>query len=578
MLRHLSEFLKKNKYRYLIGILILLLVDLLQLVVPQVLKRLTDALVAQSIDKPQIHHFAISIFMLALGISIGRFFWRVLIVWTSLNFETWIRSKLFRHLTGLPREYYNANKTGDLMAHATNDVGTVRHAFGFGVVMSVDALFLTISTILIMISTINLRLTLLALLPMPIIALAVVLLGRIIHRKYRSVQEAFSLLSDKVQESFAGIRVIKSFAQEELDLQDFNQKNELNFKRNMSLAKTHALLHPMVKFIGSISSVLGITFGSTFVLNGSISFGDLVAFLNYLDMLVWPMMAFGFFTNLLQRGAASISRLNVLFDEQSNLHDVAFSAVPQNNSLRVHHLSFTYPGESHEALKDISLDIPSGTSLGILGRTGAGKSTLIGLLLRLYNIPMDTIFLGGQDINTLSIEETRRRIGAVVQDHFLFSTKIRENIAFSDREIDAVKVVEKAKLAQIHDEILTFTEGYDTYLGERGVNLSGGQKQRTSIARLLYKDPPILILDDALSAVDTKTEDKILRHLDDEMKERTSIVVSHRVSTLKKLDQIIVMDEGRILERGTHQQLIDQQGHYYRIFLKQQLEEKIQEE
>ena len=576
MLRHVSDFLQKNKYRYLIGVIILLLVDVFQLIIPQMLQRFTDSLLSETSGMSDIYRVALVIGLLAVGVAGGRFLWRVMIVWTSLNFETWIRSKLYRHLSSLSRTFFHRHKTGDLMAHATNDISTVRHASSGGIIMSVDALFISVTTIILMITTIDLKLTLIALAPMPLIALVVFYMGKIIHRKYRSVQESFSMLSDKAQESFAGIRVIKSFAQEEVDLDDFNTKNQLNYERNMSLARTNSLMRPLVRFIGSVSSILGIMFGTTFVLNETISVGEFVAFITYLDMFVWPMMAFGFFTNLLQRGAASLERLNTLFDEKNDLHDVSDSLEPINRSIRFKHLTFSYPNTTQPALVDINLDIPSGSSLGIIGRTASGKSTLTSLLLRLYNVPNDTIFLGGRDINDISVKDTRDMVGAVVQDHFLFSTKIRNNIAFGTRQMDENRLYETAKIAQVHDEITDLPKGYDTYLGERGVNLSGGQKQRTSIARLLYKSPDILILDDALSAVDTKTEDSILSHIEEELAGRTTIVISHRVSTLRKLDQIIFMDNGRILERGTHAELMALQGNYYQVFQKQQLEEKIQ--
>lgn len=577
MLKHYSEFLKKNIWRYVVGVVILLLVDVFQLIVPQALRQFTDSLLAGSAGMSDIHRIAWVIGLLALGIAISRFLWRVMITWTAVYFEAWIRSKLFNHLSWLPRTFYHEHKTGDLMAHATNDIRTVRFASSGGIIMSVDALFISITTIILMFITIDWKLTLIALAPMPLIALVVFYMGRIIHRKFTLVQEGFSILSDKVQESFAGIRVIKSFAQEDNDLRDFNEKNQLNYERNMSLAKTNSLMRPLVRFIGSVSGILGIMFGTRFVLNGQITVGEFVAFITYLDMFVWPMMAFGFFTNLIQRGAASIGRLNTLFDQKSDLHDVEESADPINRSIRIKDLTFTYPGALRPSLVDVSLDVPSGSSLGIIGRTASGKSTLTSLLLRLYNIPNNKIFIGGQDINQISIEDTRDMIGAVVQDHFLFSTKIKNNIAFTTDELDEARMLEASKTAQIHQEIEEFPLGYDTYLGERGVNLSGGQKQRTSIARLLYKSPDIMILDDALSAVDTKTEDSILRHIEQELANRTTIVISHRVSTLKKMDQIIFMDEGKILERGTHEELMDLQGNYYQIFLKQQLEEKIQE-
>ena len=578
MFRHLSSFLKKNKYRYIAGIIILLLVDVFQLIVPQIMKRFTDRLVLPGADANLVWNIGITILALAIGIGISRFLWRILIVITSLNFETWIRFKLFKHLVKLPREYYNRHKTGDLMAHATNDIQTIRQAFGFGIIMSVDAIFLTISTIVVMVISIDPRLTLIALIPMPIIALSVIFIGKIIHRKFRGVQEAFSLISDKVQESFAGIRVIKAFSQEDQDLQDFNDKNQINFDRNMSLAKTQSFFQPFVSFIGSLSTIIGIAIGSRYVLNGTISVGDFVAFIQYLDMLIWPMMAFGMFTNIIQRGSASINRINVLLDEQSNLVDIDRSQINTQSDIRFNHLYFTYPGEKNPTLKDIDLHIPAGSSLGIIGRTGSGKTTLINLLLRLYNVDRGMLSLGGSDVNDLSIKKTRNYVGAVPQDLFLFSNRIKDNIALATEEIDEEKVVESAKSARVHEEITSFPQGYDTFLGEKGVNLSGGQRQRTAMARLLYKNSPVLIFDDSLSAVDTKTEAQILDHIKGDIGSHTSIVISHRVSTLKSLDNIIFLEDGRIVEEGTHEELLQNQGPYYDIYKKQQLEEKIKGE
>lgn len=576
MFRHLSPFLKRKAPRYLLGIVVLLVVDVLQLIVPQLLRRYTDSLSVAEPGPELILPTAIIIGGLAVSIAVCRFLWRYLIVFTGIDFENWIRANMYDKFLGLPRSYYHRHKTGDLMAHATNDINQIRMASSGGIIMGVDALFLTITTITIMATTIDPVLTLLALLPMPIIAIGVLIVGRIIMAKYVRVQNVFSSLSDKVQESFSGIRVIKSFSQEEKDLADFNKVNEENYKENMSLARTQSLFFPMIKFIGSISSILGIVIGTRFVLDGRITLGEFVAFINYLEMLVWPMMAMGFLVNRLQQGAASVVRVNRVFDEQSDLRDVADSELPSDLSITFNNLSFTYPGETEPALEDISLHIPQGSSLGIIGRTASGKTTLVHLFLRLYNIDPGMLYIGGKDINELSIHQTRDIFGIVPQDNFLFSTTIEKNIALSSRQADEEKVLSVAKEASLHEEILEFPQHYQTYLGERGVNLSGGQRQRTSIARLLYKAPPVLILDDALSAVDTKTEEGILEHLKARLEHHTTIAISHRISTLKNMDHIIFMDNGRILEEGTHHELLAMNGAYKDIYERQLLEERIE--
>lgn len=576
-LRHIDEFLKANKMKYIWGMIVLVFVDGLQLIVPKLLGFLTDSLEANTLSMKQIYFYIFLIIGIAILVAIFRYIWRMLIMGTSRELEFWLRNKLFSHLEKLSLNYFHHTKTGELMAYATNDINAIRMALGPGVVMFTDAVFLSISTILIMIVSVDAKLTLIALIPLPFVSFVVIFFGKMIQKRFKNVQESFSFLTDKVQESFSGIRVIKSFVQETKEVKNFAKSNEDYLKKNMSLVKIWGMMFPMVLFMSALSFVITLYFGGTLVIDEVISLGQFVSFISYLGMLTWPMMAIGYVINVLQRGAASMVRLNQIFDTMPEIYD-GKNTLPLDSfeeTIEFKNLTFTYPKATTPALSDINFKIEKGKTLAVIGKTGSGKSTLANLILRLYNVDRDSIFIGGHDINDIPISLLRRDIGCVPQDNFLFSCTIEENIAFAYEKLPREKIEAAAEIADVYDDIMGFPQKFETLLGERGVTLSGGQKQRISIARAIVKDPGILILDDCLSAVDTKTEEKILKKLKEVTKNRTTIIIAHRISTIKDADEIIVLDQGKIIERGNHKQLIALEGYYNSIYQKQLLEEKI---
>jgi ATP-binding cassette subfamily B protein len=576
------EFLKLQKWKYVFGVIVLLVVDGLQLIPPRIIGIVTDGLTEGTMNMRSIYIYAGLVILIACFIAVLRYAWRMLVMGAARDLEFWLRNKFFAHLETLSPNFYNNNKTGDLMAHATNDISALRMAFGPGVVMITDAIFIPLTTITIMVFTTDIRLTLLALLPLPFIAILMGVFGKVIQKRHKDVQAAFSDLTDKVQENMAGIRVVKSFVQEEYEIDKFLVSNNNYIEKNMRLVKVFGFMFPLVGFIASLSFIVALGFGGSLVIREEISLGQFTSFIAYLGLLTWPMMAIGQVVNVLQRGTASMKRLNSIFEVQPEIVDGAIvkdiSQEELTPSIEFNNLSFTYKGANHPTLSNINLKIEEGKTLAILGRTGSGKTTLVNLILRMYNVEEGQIAIGGHDINTIPLKTLRESIGYVPQDNFLFSTTLKNNIAFSNIDMDMEKVVQSTKFAHVYDNIMEFPQQFDTILGERGVTLSGGQRQRVSIARAIAKDPKILILDDSLSAVDTKTEEKILEGLKQVMKNRTSIIIAHRISTLKEADEIIVLDEGKIVEKGTHKELIILNGLYNSIYKKQLLEEKLENE
>lgn len=576
--KRLKGFFLENKWHYLIGLFWLLFVDLVQLIVPKILELLTDGLQNNSIIYSDLIKYSFYIILTGAGIGIGRYFWRIYIIGNSRKLEYYLRNKLFNHLSTLSTSFFNHNKTGDLMSHATNDINSIRMALGFGTIMFIDSLFIIILSLIMMVRTTNLRLTFIAVLNLPIIIILTRKFGSVIYKRSKNVQAALSDLTETTQESFSGIRVIKSFVQEDLVSKEFSKVNDNNFTKNLDLVKVSGSFRPLLQFIFSISLLITIFYGGKEVIVGNISLGSFVAFNSYLALLNWPTRALGQVINVLQRGAASMDRLNAILDKKPEIRekDNAMFLDDFKEKIEFKNVSFKYTNSKHKALTDINLKINKGDTLAIIGKAGSGKTTIINLLLRLYDIDKGSICIDGINIKDISLKSLRENIGYVPQDNFLFSETIKSNISFAfDKEPPIEEIYSSARDAEIYNNIIEFPKGFDTILGERGVTLSGGQKQRTSIARALIKKPSVLILDDSLSAVDTATEESILNNLDKIDNDVTKIIISHRISTIQSANEIIFLEDGKIKERGTHDKLLKLNGLYKDLYEKQLLEEKV---
>lgn len=570
------------------GIVILLLVDLANLYIPQYTGELIDGLTEGALGFEGVKPILFKILSAGLVIMTGRFGWRYCIIGASRGIEYRLRDDMFEHLETLSARYFNSHKTGDLMAHFTNDLQAIRMAVGMAVVTTFDAVVMTLMVLIKMIVYVDFRLTLLAFAPLILVAIGCYFYG--IESKKRQVkrQNAFSELSDKVQESLAGVRVLKSFVQEEEDFKAFEKASINNLEKNLSVVKLRAVFGPALDAITGISLLLNLLIGGKMVLNNQISIGQFVAFNSYIGMLVWPMIACGDCINAFSQAAAAFQRISHIFEEKPDIVDMVPEAVPNTDyhidgDILMRDLTFTYPDGEEPVLKHINLHIQPGEMLGILGRTGSGKSSLADLLLRVYDCETGMLLLDGKPINEIPLAVLHRDMAYVPQENFLFSDTLEENIAFGlEERIDEhpemrENIHQAAKDACIHDNIMDFPEDYMTLVGERGVTLSGGQKQRSSIARALLKDSAVLILDDSLSAVDTDTEEQILENLIRLRKGKTTIVIAHRISTLQKADHIAVLTDGELTEYGTHEELVALDGFYAHIYEKQQLEAELKE-
>lgn len=573
LIRKLGWFLKLEKRRYIIGIIALSLVSVFNLIPPKVIGNIVDKIEAGNLTNSQLF-INIIYLVLAAFIMYGlRYVWRVYIFGAAYNLGRILRFRLFQHFTKMSPSFYQKYRTGDLMAHATNDVNAVVMVAGGGVMSAVDASITALVTLFTMIFLISAKLTLIAVIPLPFLAYATNKLGEKNHQSFKEAQESFSDLNNKVQESVSGIRVTKSFGYGNDEINSFKETNKKVFSKNIIASKYNALFDPMVLVFVGLSYTLTLIFGGIFISRGEISVGNLVTFVTYLDMLVWPLQAIGWLFNIGQRGDVSYTRIEKLLAEENDVVEKENTIPAHNGRLEYNINSFSYVGE--ETLSDIKFAIDKGQTLGIVGVTGSGKTTLLKLLLREYDVEDGSINLNNHNIKDYKLKDLRNLIGYVPQDQVLFAMSIKENIRFADTKYTDKQVEDITKVCGIYDDIVNMTDGFDTIIGERGVSLSGGQKQRMAMSRALIMNPEILILDDSLSAVDAKTEHLILENLKEERSGKTTIITAHRLSAIVHADLIIVMDNGKIIERGTHDQLIAQDGWYKETYNTQQLEEKM---
>ena len=577
IIQKLWWFFKLEKRRYLVGIVALVLVSVLNLIPPMIMGRVIDAITSGRLTQDELLLHLFYLLLAAFGMYYLRYVWRMYILGTSYRLGQIMRSRLFEHFTKMSPAFYQNYRTGDLMAHATNDINALTRLAGGGVMSAVDASITALVTLLTMLCSISWQMTLVAILPLPFMAYATSRLGRKTHKAFGESQAAFSELNNKVQESVSGIKVTKSFGYQSDELASFQEVNDLTFQKNLQTMKYDSLFDPMVLlFVGS-SYALTLLVGAFMVQAGQVTVGNLVTFISYLDMLVWPLMAIGFLFNITQRGKVSYQRIESLLSQKSPVKDPE-SPLDGIENGRLDYAIDRFAFEDEETLRDIHFSLEKGQTLGLVGQTGSGKTALIKLLLREYDVDQGAIYLNGHDIRDYRLADLRSLMGYVPQDQFLFASSILENICFGNPDLPFSAVEEATQLAQVYQDIQAMPEGFDTVIGEKGVSLSGGQKQRLAMSRAMILNPDILILDDSLSAVDAKTEFAIIDNLKETRKDKTTIITAHRLSAVVHADLILVMQNGRIIERGRHEDLLALDGWYAQTYQSQQLEMKGEED
>ncbi|MGI2326647.1 ABC transporter transmembrane domain-containing protein [Planococcus sp. YIM B11945] len=574
----LGWFFKERKKQYAIGILMLLLVAFLGVLPPRIIGFVVDEISRGTLTSAFLVKWLGILAAAALAMYVLRYAWRMMIFGSSVLLARNLRQQIFRHLTRMSPAFYQKRRVGDLMAHATNDLQAVQQTAGAGVLTLVDSFATGGFVIGAMALTINWKLTLIVLLPMPLMAYMTSYYGKLLHERFHKAQETFSDLNDKTQESISGMKVIKTFGQEQEDIEDFKKMSGRVVEENIRVARVDSLFDPTISAIIGICYFLTIGFGTYFVMQGEMTIGDLVAFTAYLGLLIWPMLAFGWLFNIVERGRASYDRIRALLAEPVDIDDRenAIDKRPEGDIVFSVE-KFQFPGDERAALRDVYFMLKRGQTLGIAGKTGSGKSAILRLLMREFDDFEGEIAFGGTPVNDYKKQRLREAIGYVPQDHFLFSTTVAGNIAFARPDATLEEVHQAAKLAHIHEDILNFANGYNTVVGERGVSLSGGQKQRISIARALMMQPELLILDDSLSAVDAKTEEAILESLKKTRTGETTIITSHRLSAIQHAHQILVMHEGTVAEIGSHEELLQKKGRYFEMYQLQQLEALVEQ-
>ncbi len=582
-LKFAGRYIARHWWQYLLGIAALYMVDQVNVYVPEFTGNIIDGLTDGSLDMSGAMKIVWMIAGMGLAIALGRFCWRFFIFGAARSIEREMRGDMYGHLSRLSMRYFNQHKTGDLMAHFTNDLMSVRQLLGMTVITAFDATVMLVLVLMAMVQNVSPKLTIVAIIPLLVITVGDFFYGKVMHKRFKARQEAFSTLTDQVQETISGIRVIKAFVQERKELYAFAKTTEFTKGKNLHVVRLHALMMPVMDLIIGTSTLLTLLYGGYLAIQGEITVGQFVAFNSYVGMLVWPMMAVGECITSISQGLASLGRIFGIFKEEPEIVDsekTDHGITALKGEISLNHLDFAYPDMPEiPVLTDVSVTVRPGETLAILGRTGSGKSTVPSLLTRLYDVADGMLTIDGRDIKEIPLGVLRENIACVPQDNFLFSDTLQNNIAFGSADKTLSSVEHAAKMACIHDNIAEFPEQYQTVVGERGVTLSGGQKQRSSIARALMKDAPILILDDALSAVDTDTERKILDNLKTiRGGERTTIIVAHRISTIQDADHILVLEDGEVAEYGTHEELIAGGGLYKSLFEKQQLEKQLSED